>query len=87
MTVHNHVREAVQALVEVFRTSQEIFSAEYIIIDDGSTEPVSLLLQGISRLRKYFGITITYRRLSKSTGYGAACQLGESGHVHSQCPI
>lgn len=41
ITMHNHPLVSAQSLLELFRTSHEVPSAEYIVVDDGSTEDTS----------------------------------------------
>jgi hypothetical protein len=50
LTMHNHPLITAQCLLELFRTSQEVPSAEYVIIDDGSTEDTTVLVQVMRKL-------------------------------------
>jgi hypothetical protein len=45
LTMHNHAYVTAQCLLELFRTSHEVPSAEYVVIDDGSTEDTAPLAQ------------------------------------------
>lgn len=72
LTMHNHPTITAQCLLELFRTAREVPSAEYVIIDDGSTEDTSPLLQTMWRLEQLFGIQVKYRRNEQAVGYGPA---------------
>lgn len=54
LSVHNNIRMATQCLIELFRTAGEAVSAEFIVIDDGSTDDTSLLTDTVYRLTAYF---------------------------------
>ena len=56
LTMHNHPQITAQCLLELFRTSHEAPSAEYVIIDDGSTEDTSPMTQVRVHLYSYPGI-------------------------------
>jgi len=45
LTLHNNASLTTKCLLELFRTSREVPSAEYVIVDDGSTEDITILLQ------------------------------------------
>lgn len=54
LSVHNNIRMATQCLIELFRTAGEAVSAEFIVIDDGSTDDTALLTDTVYRLISYF---------------------------------
>ena len=45
LTMHNGPLVTAQCLLELFRTSHEVPSAEYVVIDDGSTVDTSVMMQ------------------------------------------
>lgn len=45
LTMHNSVGVTAQCLLELFRTAHEVPSAEYIIVDDGTSEDTGPLMQ------------------------------------------
>lgn len=45
VTAHNNALATAQCLLELFRTAHEVPSAEYIVVDDGSTEDMAVLAE------------------------------------------
>jgi hypothetical protein len=43
VTMHNNAAVTAQCLLELFRTASEVESAEYVVVNDGSTEDVGVL--------------------------------------------
>lgn len=43
ISMHNNAEITAQCLLELFRTAHEVESAEYILVDDGSTEDLSIV--------------------------------------------
>lgn len=43
VTMHNSAAVTAQCLLELFRTAHEVESAEFIVVDDGSTEDVGIV--------------------------------------------
>lgn len=76
LTVHNGLESAAQVLLELFRTAHETQSAEYVVVDDGSTEEHPALDHAMESLRRLFGIRIVYIRHDKPVGFGAANDAG-----------
>ncbi|GAB4818002.1 hypothetical protein N2152v2_005048 [Parachlorella kessleri] len=76
LTFRDHAQLAAQCLLELFRTASEVASAEFVVIDDGSTEDTSPMEQAVSRLEGLFGIDIQYLRHTKALGYGPSNDEG-----------
>lgn len=55
-----------------FRTAVEVQSAEFILVDDGSTQDVQLAINTGHQLQHLFGTDFKYIRNSHSKGYGIA---------------
>ncbi len=68
-TLHNNAILSVSSIMEVFRTSHETNNAEYVIIDDGSSEDMSIVYALVCNLQYLFDISITYKRHDVSKGY------------------
>lgn len=45
ITMHNGGQNTARCLLELFRTAREVESAEYVLVNDGSTEDVSIALE------------------------------------------
>ena len=75
--MHNHALITAQALLEVFRTAHEAESAEYVIVDDASTDDIGIVLDTIRRLQMFFGVSVKFIRNSTPAGYGASCHQGD----------
>ena len=58
-TLHNNADIATQSILEVFRTSHETDSSEFIIVHDHSNEDMSLVTNLLHNLRYFFHIAIT----------------------------
>jgi hypothetical protein len=76
ITMHNHAYITSQCIIELFRTSHEVDSAEFIVIDDGSDEDISAVITTLHKLRDLFGLKVTFYRNEKSLGYGPANTKG-----------
>ena len=78
VTMHNHAAVTAQAILELFRASQELPSVEFIVVDDGSTEKTDIVHQTLNRIRHYFGMRVKLIRHETPLGYGAANQAGKA---------
>ena len=58
------------------RTAREASSAEYILVDDGSTEDVSVAVDTGRQLQHLFGVAFRLVRNDKPTGHGSASNAG-----------
>ena len=58
------------------RTAGEAPSAEYILVDDGSTEDVSVAIDTGRQLQHLFQASFKYVRNRRPVGYGLANNLG-----------
>ena len=58
------------------RTAREASSAEYILVDDGSTEAVSVAVDTGRQLQYLFGVVFRLVRIEESVGYGPADNAG-----------
>ena len=76
MPVHNNVLSAAQSILELFRTAHEVPSAQFIVVNDGSTEDFSSVHFVIARLQKLFGIDVTLLRSPTNHGFSAAVRAG-----------
>lgn len=79
---HNHVIIATQCLLELYLTAAEITSAEFFVIDDGSTEDILVMKQAIQLLVGLFDAPIKLIRNVQSLGFGGssmACARSASG--------
>lgn len=57
-TVHNNADISAMAILEVFRTAREVPSAEFIVLDDGSTEDMSAVRNLCNNLRLHFHTSV-----------------------------
>jgi hypothetical protein len=76
LTMHNHVNVTMQSLLELYRTAAEVPSAEFVLVDDGSTDDTAPVQDMLRLLRAYFGVTYVYVRNEQPAGYGAANTQG-----------
>ena len=58
------------------RTAREASSAEYILVDDGSTEDVSVAVDTGRQLQYLFGVVFKLVRNAEPIGYGPANNAG-----------
>ena len=58
------------------RTAREASSAEYILVDDGSTEDVSVAVDTGRQLQYLFGVVFRLERNEEAIGYGPANNAG-----------
>lgn len=49
ITMHNFVKGTAQGILELFRTAHEVPGAEFILVDDGSTEQDDTAMQTLLR--------------------------------------
>ena len=76
VSMHNSVESTAQALLELFRTAHEAGSAEFIVVDDGSTEDLAPLAATAAALRALFGVEVVVLTNPSAQGYGAANSRG-----------
>jgi hypothetical protein len=76
ITMHNHAHITSQCIIELFRTSQEVDSAEFVVIDDGSDEDISAVITTLQNLKDLFGLNVTFYRNEWQLGYGPANSKG-----------
>ena len=70
LTVYNNPLMAARALIDMFRFSREVVSAEFIIVDDGSDVDMFILTNLVKNLKYYFSSRIVFSRNSIRQGYG-----------------
>lgn len=68
-TLHNNAPLAAAAILEVFRTAHESRSAEFVVIDDGSSEDMTPVTQLLHNLHLIFGVTAITKRHKEPQGY------------------
>ncbi len=68
-TLYNNPVLAANAILEVFRNTNEVASAEFVVIDDGSTEDMSPVTNLLRSIEYFFDIPIISRAHSSSSGY------------------
>ena len=73
--LRNNPTYAAKAIVDVFKTMNEIDSGEIIVYDDASTADMSLLKITIQKLRTLFGVRISYYAGKTQLGYGKSNNL------------
>lgn len=76
LSIHNHVTLATQCLLELYRTAAETTSAEFFVVDDGSTEDTSVLLDTVRRLITLFDAPIKLIRHVTPRGFGGTNMAG-----------
>ena len=77
MAVQNHPIMTSQAILELFVTSSaEAGRAEFVIVDNGSTDNMRPLREQLTFLRVHFDVAYTLIEREESLGYGRAIQLG-----------
>jgi GT2 family glycosyltransferase len=75
--MHNNPDLTQQAVLELFRTSSEVESAEIIVVNDHSTVDVSSVRDFLYRLQDLFGTAVIYHELEVGlSGYGVANHRG-----------
>jgi hypothetical protein len=69
-TIHNHDIIAAKAILEAFRTAHEVANVEFVILDDGSSEPFTQLTYLLANIRALFNTDIKMlSRHMKPEGY------------------
>jgi hypothetical protein len=68
-TLHNNADLSATAILEVFRTANEAVSAEFVVIDDGSTEDMSPVYALLRNLEYFFKVPIVTQTHNVSQGY------------------
>ncbi|MEW5301839.1 MAG: hypothetical protein WDW36_004673 [Sanguina aurantia] len=76
LSIHNHVTLATQCLLELYRTAAETTSAEFFVVDDGSTEDTSVLIDTVRRLITLFDAPIKLIRHVTPRGFGGTNMAG-----------
>lgn len=76
LSIHNHVALATQCLLELYRTAAETASAEFFVVDDGSTEDTAVLIDTVKRLIGLFDAPIKLIRHVKPRGFGGTNMAG-----------
>jgi O-antigen biosynthesis protein len=69
-TLYNNDKVSARSILEVFRTAHEVSSAEFIILNDGSTEDMSVTYRIIKLLKDLFNAKIKLIEHQTSQGYG-----------------
>jgi O-antigen biosynthesis protein len=69
-TLHNSDKVSARSILEVFRTAHEVSSAEFIILNDGSTEDMSVTYRLLQLLKDLFNTRIKIIEHQTSQGYG-----------------
>jgi GT2 family glycosyltransferase/glycosyltransferase involved in cell wall biosynthesis len=72
LTVHNKPQMVVETVLELFRTSREARSVEFVVVDDGSTEDMGELALVGSVIERHFRVPFRMVRNEASVGFGAA---------------
>lgn len=57
-TLHNHDTVAAKAILEAYRTAHEVSNVEFVIIDDGSKEPLDSVKRLLGNLQTLFGTDV-----------------------------
>ncbi|GAB4816754.1 hypothetical protein N2152v2_003800 [Parachlorella kessleri] len=81
LVLRNQAHAAAQALLELFRTAHEAKSAEYVVVDDASSDDMAPVTQTLRRLSELFGISVRFTRNEEGKGYRAA--LGQAVQLAS----
>ena len=76
LTVHNHMASAAQVMLELFRTSHEADSVEFVVVNDGSTQSDHILVAVIQSLQDLFGARVTYIVHPQALGFGPSNDAG-----------
>lgn len=76
VTFKDNAERTVQCLAELFKTSREASSVEFVLVDDGSTADTSVIDHAIAVLRHYFLIRVKKIHNAQSQGYGGANSAG-----------
>lgn len=69
-TLHNNDKLSARSILEVFRTAHEVSSAEFVVLNDGSTEDMSVTYQLLKLLQELFQTKIKIIEQPQSQGYG-----------------
>jgi O-antigen biosynthesis protein len=69
-TLHNNDQISARSILEVFRTAHEVRSAEFVVLNDGSTEDMSVTLRLIKSLQEFFQTNIKMIEHQTARGYG-----------------
>ncbi len=64
-------------MLELFRTSRELPSVEFIVVDNGSTDNTAVVLETLTRIRNYFGVRVKLIRNESPLEYNRAKQAGQ----------
>jgi hypothetical protein len=68
IAMKNDVANALACIIQVFKVSREVDSAEVIVVDDGSTDNLTALYDMIHDLRSLFKFKISMLRNAESLG-------------------
>eukprot|EP01041_Mallomonas_annulata_P000373 gene373-680_t len=71
--LHNNPNGAMSSILEVWRTLHEVSSAEFIVVDDGSTTEMSSVQQLLNELQILFGTKSTWLSNNSELGYATSC--------------
>ncbi|KAG1658489.1 hypothetical protein FOA52_006268 [Chlamydomonas sp. UWO 241] len=73
LTLHDNDALAARALLELFKTAQEVESVEFVVYDDASASVPARVVVTLSRLRSLFGACVVFvRERGEARGFGAA---------------
>lgn len=76
ITFKDQPKRTVQCMLELFRTSREADSVEFVLVNDGSTNDTSLVDAAAKTMQTHFGTVITKVHNRHSAGYGMANNMG-----------
>uniref|UniRef100_A0A061S451 Polypeptide N-acetylgalactosaminyltransferase n=1 Tax=Tetraselmis sp. GSL018 TaxID=582737 RepID=A0A061S451_9CHLO len=76
LPVHNSPVMAAEVLLELFLTASEAESAEFVVVNDGSSQDMTPLVRQIQFLKDFFGTRIAYISNTKRSGFSKACKKG-----------
>lgn len=68
------ISTAVTSMIEVFRTSKEVSSFDFIVINYGCREDDEILTELIDKFRSHFAISVQYRKNYNEKGYSEVLQ-------------
>lgn len=76
ITYKDNPTRTVQCMLELFRTSREADSVEFVLVNDGSINSTAIVDQAAQIIHTHFGILVANVHNRQSVGYGCANNLG-----------